>query len=160
MNTIEIISDALVYPLRNIKKLVLFIVLGIIAAFIGGASLLSFVGAASTDGIAYLEMNWLEILKFFISLLIVFLIEGYGLDIIKFSIERRTGSPEIDIRSQTINASKIVAIEIIYYFAPLVFILILGLFFNDLILVIITLIFIIVFSLADICFPSVHFTPR
>ena len=37
----DIIGDAIAYPFSNIKALVLYAILGIIAGLIGGASLLS-----------------------------------------------------------------------------------------------------------------------
>ena len=52
MNIGDIIGDALAYPFHNVKALVLYIVLGIIAAIIGGTTILSFVTAASTKGLS------------------------------------------------------------------------------------------------------------
>ena len=44
----EIFGDAFVYPLHNIKSLVLYVILGIIGAIIGGASVISILGALGT----------------------------------------------------------------------------------------------------------------
>lgn len=46
----SIISDALAYPLNNVKALVVYLVLALIAAFIGGSALVGFIGAYHTTG--------------------------------------------------------------------------------------------------------------
>ena len=50
MNLGEILGDAIVYPLHNVKSLVLYVILGIIGAIIGGASVISILGALGTTG--------------------------------------------------------------------------------------------------------------
>ena len=77
------------------------------------------------------------------------MIEGYGLDIIKYGIERRADSPGIDIGRQITNAIKLIVVSIVYYVIPAIIILVLGLFLRDWILAIISIILIIVFALAN-----------
>lgn len=89
----DIIGDALAYPFNNIKALVLYAILGIIAGFIGGATILSAAAAFSSKGVAAFAFDGITILGFIVFILVLFLIEGYGLDIIKFGIERRADSP-------------------------------------------------------------------
>ena len=48
MNISDIISDAMAYPFKNITTLILYMVLGIIAAIIGGTTILSFATAITT----------------------------------------------------------------------------------------------------------------
>lgn len=145
----DIISDALVYPFHNIKALVLYVILGIIAGLIGGAAIASIIGAFTTTGIGALAFDILGIVGIIVFILVLFLIEGYGLDIIKFGIERRNDSPGIDIARQISNAIKLIIVSFVYYIVPAIIIFVLGLFLRDWILTIISLILIIVFALAN-----------
>lgn len=149
MNIGDIIGDALAYPFHNVKALVLYIVLGIIAAIIGGTTILSFVTAASTKGLSSYALGGVGILGILIFIILLFLIEGYALDIIKFGIERRADGPGIDIGRQVSNAIKLLAINIAYYLIPAIIIFVLGLFLRDWILTIISIILLIVFALAN-----------
>ena len=149
MNIGDIIGDALAYPFHNVKALVLYIVLGIIAAIIGGTTILSFVTAASTKGLSSYALGGVGILGILIFIILLFLIEGYALDIIKFGIERRADGPGIDIGRQVSNAIKLLAVNIAYYLIPAIIIFILGLFLRDWILTIISIILLIVFALAN-----------
>lgn len=149
MNIGDIISDALAYPLSNVKALVLYIVLGIIAAIIGGTTALTFLTAAGTQGISAFALDGMGILGIIVFIILAFLIQGYGLDIIKFGIERRADSPGIDFGRQVANAIKLLAVDIAYYLIPAVLIFILGLIFREWILTIISIILIAIFALAN-----------
>ncbi len=149
MNISEIISDALVYPFNNIKALVLYVVLGIIAAIIGGAALISLAGALASTGLSGYAFGGLSVIGMIIFILVLFLIEGYALDIIKYGIERRVDSPGIDMGRQISNAIKLIIVSLVYYIVPAVIIFVLGLFLRDWILTILSLILIIVFALAN-----------
>ena len=149
MNIGDIIGDALAYPFHNVKALVLYIVLGIIAAIIGGTTILSFVTAASTKGLSSYALGGVGILGILIFIILLFLIEGYALDIIKFGIEWRSDGPGIDIGRQVSNAIKLLAVNIAYYLIPAIIIFVLGLFLRDWILTIISIILLIVFALAN-----------
>lgn len=149
MSVSDIIGDALVYPINNIKALVLYVVLGIIGAIIGGVALIGLIGAVSTKGLSGFAFSGLGIVGIIVFILILFLIEGYALDIIKYGIERRNGAPGIDIARQISNAIKLIVVDIVYYIVPAIIILILGLFLRDWILTIISLILVIVFALAN-----------
>ena len=145
----NIIGDALAYPFNNIKALVLYVVLAIIAGIIGGATLLSSAASFSSQGFAGFAFSGLSIVGIIVFILVLFLIEGYGLDIIKYGIERRADSPGIDIGRQITNAIKLIVVSIVYYVIPAIIILVLGLFLRDWILAIISIILIIVFALAN-----------
>lgn len=145
----DIIGDALVYPFSNIKALVLYAVLGIIAGIIGGAAVLSIATAMTSTGAAGFAFSGLSIVGVIVFILILFLIEGYGLDIIKYGIERRADSPGIDFGRQVSNAVKLIIVSIVYYIVPAIIVFILGLFLRDWILLIITIILFIVFALAN-----------
>ena len=145
----DIIGDALAYPFSNIKALVLYAVLAIIAGIIGGATLISTAASFSSKGLAGFAFSGLTIVGIIVFILVLFLIEGYGLDIIKYGIERRADSPGIDIGRQITNAIKLIVVSIVYYVIPAIIILVLGLFLRDWILAIISIILIIVFALAN-----------
>lgn len=145
----DIIGDALAYPFSNIKALVLYVVLGIIAAIIGGASVLSIAASFSSKGLAGFAFSGLSIVGIIVFILVLFLIEGYALDIIKFGIERRADSPGIDIGRQISNAVKLIVVSIVYYVVPAIIIFVLGLFLRDWILLILSIILVIVFALAN-----------
>ena len=145
----DIIGDALAYPFSNIKALVLYVVLGIIGAIIGGASLLSIAAAFSSQGLAGYAFSGLSIVGIIVFILVLFLIEGYGLDIIKYGIERRADSPGIDFGRQVLNAVKLIVVTVVYYVVPAIIIFVLGLFLKDWILLILSIIIVIVFALAN-----------
>lgn len=149
MNLGDIISDALIYPLHNIKALVLYIVLGIIAAIVGGTTIIAFLTAAGTTGASSFALDGVAILGIIVFILLLFLIEGYGLDIVKYGIERRSDTPNIDFARQVPNAIKLLAVDIAYYLIPAVIIFVLGFIFRDWILAIISIILVIVFALAN-----------
>ena len=145
----DIIGDAIAYPFSNIKALVLYAILAIIAGIIGGATLISSAASFSSKGMAGFAFSGLTIVGIIVFILVLFLIEGYGLDIIKYGIERRADSPGIDIGRQISNALKLIVVSIVYYVVPAIIIFILGLFLRDWILAIISIILIIVFALAN-----------
>ena len=149
MNVGGIISDAVAYPFHNIKALLLYVVLSVIAALIAGASLLSIVVALSAKGLGGIALTGLGVAGVLIFVLVLFLIQGYALDIIKFGIERRDDGPGIDIVRQIANAIKLVIVDIVYYIVPVIITAILYLFLKDWLITIIGIILFIVFALAN-----------
>ena len=145
----DIIGDAIAYPFSNLKALVLYAILGIIAGIIGGASLISIAASFSSKGIAGFAFSGLSIVGIIVLILVIFLIEGYALDIIKFGIERRSDSPGIDFGRQVSNAIKLIIVSVVYYIIPAIIIFVLGIFLRDWILTIISIILIIIFALAN-----------
>ena len=145
----DIIGDAIAYPFQNIKALLLYVILGIIVAFIGGASVLSLAGAVTSKGIGTFAFGGLGLVGIILFVLVLFLIEGYCLDIVKFGIERRNDAPGIDFGRQVSNAVKLIVVSIVYYIIPSIIIIVLGLFLRDWILTIISIILIILFALAN-----------
>ena len=127
----DIIGDAIAYPFSNLKALVLYAILGIIAGIIGGAALISIAASFSSKGIAGFAFSGLSIVGIIVLILVIFLIEGYALDIIKFGIERRTDSPGIDFGRQVSNAIKLIIVSVVYYIIPAIIIFVLGLFLTD-----------------------------
>ena len=68
-----------------------------------------------------------SIIGIIVFILVLFLIEGYALDIVKYGIERRADAPGIDIGRQISNAIKLVIVDIVYYIVPAIIIFVLGL---------------------------------
>ena len=142
----EIITDALSYPLQNIKALVIYVILGIIlgiafAGTLGGVM----VGAAAKNPFALIGSGIIGIV---ISLVISFVITGYELDIVKFGIDRRNDAPGIDIVRQFVNGVKYLVVLIVYLIVPIVISAILSVIFQHWIVMVVSFILGIVFSLA------------
>ena len=145
----DIIGDAISYPFKNIKALVLYVILGIIAGVIGGATVFAIAASFSSKGWAGFAFSGLTIVGFIVFILVIFLIEGYALDIIKYGIERRDDSPGIDFGRQIGNALKLIVVTIVYYIVPAIIVFVLGLFLRDWILTVISIILFIIFTLAN-----------
>ena len=145
----DIIGDALTYPFKNIKSLVLYVILGIIAGIIGGASVLSIIASLTSKGWAGFAFSGLSIVGIIVFIIVLFLIEGYGLDIVKYGIERRAEGPGIDVGRQISNAVKLIVVYIVYYIVPAIIVFVLGLFLRDWILTILSIILFLVFTLAN-----------
>lgn len=116
----EIISDAIKYPLNNVKALLIYIVLSIIMALVlvfGGVGL---VGASQASGAAAGGLGIGGIIAILIAICIGLLIEGYMLDVVKFGIARDQGSPDVDIGRQVINGIKYIIVMFIYFLIPII----------------------------------------
>lgn len=149
MSISEMFSDALAYPFNNIKALLLYVVLGIIVALLGGATIVDFAVAFTTKGVGGAALAGLGIVGVILFVLVLFLVEGYALDIIKYGIERRSDGPGIDFGRQVSNAIKLFVVSIVYYVIPAIATLILSLFLRDWLIAIIGVILFIVFALAN-----------
>ncbi|MBR0369113.1 MAG: DUF4013 domain-containing protein [Methanobrevibacter sp.] len=145
----SIISDALAYPFQNVKALVLYLILALIAALIGGSALIGFIGAYHSTGFSSVAFAGMSLIGIIIFVLVYFLIEGYGLDVVKYGIERRSDSPGIDMGRQISNAIKLVVVTIVYFIIPVIITFVLGLFLRNWLVSIIALILFIVFALAN-----------
>ena len=146
MEIMEIISDAFIYPLNNIKALAIYIILGIIAGILGGGTIIGLIlGAGSDNALA----GGLGVIGFILTIVILLLITGYELDIVKFGIKRDSGAPGIDIIRQVTNAIKLIIVDIVYYIVPAIILALMGfLIGNGILTQIIMLIIGIIFSLA------------
>ena len=149
MNIGDIFGDAISYPFHNIKALVIYIILGLIGALIAGASLMSIFATFTSTGLAFNAFTGLSIIGIIVFILVIFLIEGYALDIVKYGIERRADGPGIDIGRQISNTIKLIVISIVYYIIPVIITFVLGLFLRDWILTILSIIIFIIFALAN-----------
>lgn len=145
MEIMEIIGDALKYPLNNIKSLIIYVILGIIAFLVlalTGAGIL--VGASVNNFVAG---GIIGIFGSIVFLLIYLLIDGYGLDVIKLGIDRVDESPSIDFVRQITNGIKLCIVVIVYLLIPFIVMLLLG-YINNMLGVIVGFILLIVFLFA------------
>ena len=123
MEIMEIMSDALVYPINNIKALAVYIVLGIIAGVCAAGTIAGFFAGVTLNNIFAGGIGAFGLL---LTILIVLLIAGYELDIIKYGIERKPNAPNIDVARQIVNACKVVVVDVVYYIIPLIISAIIG----------------------------------
>ena len=114
----EIISDALVYPFNNIKALIVYVILGVIAGIALGGTLVGI--ATGTQSHNALLTGFTGIIGTIISIIALLLIMGYELDIVKYGINRDPGAPGIDVVRQVVNAIKLLIVRIVYYIIPVI----------------------------------------
>ena len=146
MEIMEIINDALVYPFSNIKALIIYMILGIIAGIAAGGTVFALLAGANLNNAFSGAAGVIGLL---VTVIILLLLAGYELDIVKFAINRDPGAPGIDIARQIANAIKLIIVDFVYYIVPALIIFVIGLFLKDWILNIIALILLIIFSLAN-----------
>lgn len=142
----EILSDALGYPLKNIKALIIYLVLGIILGIaIAGTLAAVMAGVAAKNPFATIGSGIIGIV---VALILGFLISGYELDIVKLGIERRDNAPEIDFMRQFINGVKYLVVVVVYLIVPVIIGAILAVIFQHWLSMLISIILAIVFGLA------------
>ena len=146
MEIMEIIKDALVYPLNNLKALVIYIILGIILGVSVIGTVVAIAASAAADNV--LAVIGTGIIGIIIALILAFVISGYELDIIKYGIGRNDGAPGIDIVRQFTNGVKLFAVDIVYFLVPIIIAAILAVIFQHWLSVIITILLFILFALA------------
>lgn len=122
----EIITDAVMYPVNNIKALVIYVVLGIIAVFALIFTGVGLFGASQATGLLSGGLGIMGIVGVIIAIAIFALIAGYMLDVVKIAINREDGSPEIDIARQIINGIKLLILAIVYLIIPIIIMIILS----------------------------------
>ena len=146
MNISDIMSDALVYPFHNIKALVIYIILGIIAGIaVGGTIGAVLTGVAAKNFIATIGSGIIGII---ITLILGFLIAGFELDIVKYGINRDAGAPQIDFVRQFVNGVKLFVVSIVYFIVPIIIAAILAVIFQHWLSVLLTAIITIIFAFA------------
>lgn len=142
----EIFSDAFAYPLKNIKALIIYLILGIILGIaIAGTLGAVLAGVAAKNPFATIGSGIIGIV---VAFLIGFLINGYQLDIIKYGIERSDAGPEIDFVRQFINGVKFFVVDIVYMIVPIIVGAILAVIFQHWLSMLISVILAIIFGLA------------
>ena len=145
MDIMEVISDAITYPFRNLKAVGLFLALciigfiilvatGILTIFTSKPNLATGIGIAMLGVVVYI--------------IIEIIIMGYSLDITKFGIERSDEVPPIEVRRQLANGMFLLFTYFIYSIIPAIVTYILRMFLAKWLSGIIGLILMIIFSLA------------
>ena len=137
----EIISDAIKYPADNIKAMLIYIALSIVAALV----LVFAIGGAAATADNVLAAGAIGIIGVIIALLIYLLISGYCLDIITIGINKEAGAPEVDIARQIINGLKYVIVGFVYMIIPIIIMLLLN-YINQTLGAIVGILLIIVFA--------------
>ena len=122
----EIISDAAMYPINNVKALVIYVVLGIVAFLALIITGVGLIGAGEATGLLSGGLGILGIVGIIIAIAIFALIAGYMLDVIKIAINREDSAPEIDPVRQIINGIKLFILAIIYMIIPIIIMVILS----------------------------------
>lgn len=146
MEIMEILSDALSYPLKNPTALIVYIVLGIICGLaIGGTSVAIAAGMANDSVLTVIGGGIVGII---VTILIGFIITGYELDIIKLGIEKSSYAPQIDPLRQFLNGVKYFVVNIVYLVIPIIITAILAIFFKSWLITVIAFILGVVFGLA------------
>jgi hypothetical protein len=142
----EILSEAFVYPVRNIKALVIYVILGIILGIAVGGTLAGVMaGVAAKNPFATIGSGIIGIV---VALIIGFVISGYQLDIIKYGIERTDDAPGIDFMRQFINGVKYFIVDVVYLIIPIIIGAILAVIFQHWLSMLISVILAIIFGLA------------
>ena len=122
----EIISDAAMYPINNVKALVIYVVLGIVAFLALIITGVGLIGAGEATGLLSGGLGILGIVGIIIAIAIFALIVGYMLDVVKIAINREDSAPEIDPVRQIINGIKLFILAIIYMIIPIIIMVILS----------------------------------
>lgn len=122
----EIIKDAAMYPINNVKALVIYVVLGIVAFLALILTGVGFVGAGEASGLLSGGLGFIGIIGIIIAFAIFALIAGYMLDVVKIGINREDGAPEIDVARQIINGVKLLVLAIIYMIIPIIIMVLLS----------------------------------
>lgn len=145
MEIMEIITEAINYPLNHMKELGIYIGIMFVISLIMLLTLGAAVIGASINSVATVGIS--GIIGIILVLLIALLVEGYALDIVKLSIDRSDDAPSIDIARQVINGCKYIIMSLVYLIIPIIIMAILGA-INDTLGIIVGVILLIIFGLA------------
>lgn len=114
MEIIDIVKDSFMFPTKNLKALVLYMV-KMIACFACVAVGVVFAIFAFADSIAYLAGTLIFAI---IAVLILFILLGYSIDIIKTGIDLQDEAPDFDWQNDLIKGIKAVIVDIVYFIIP------------------------------------------
>ncbi|MBO6104615.1 MAG: DUF4013 domain-containing protein, partial [Methanobrevibacter sp.] len=119
----EIISDAIRYPLNNMKSLLIYIVIMFVMALIIIFTGIGLVAGQETNQL--FASGIIGIIGLILVIIIGLLVDGYGLDIVKLGIDKSDAAPEIDIGRQVIAGLKYLIVGIVYIIIPFIVMLLL-----------------------------------
>ena len=112
MNLREIISDAIKYPISDIRKFLIFCVLIILMSL---SSILPSYG---------INNDTLSIILSLVTLIVSFIVLGYSVDVIKGGTEGDETLPDFDYVKQFVMGIKAMILDIIYFIIPAVIVII------------------------------------
>ena len=147
MNIIEIITDSLMYPINNLGAVVLYAVMGIVAALVLVFTGVGISVGAASDNLA--AAGIVGVIGIIIAAVLVLLIEGYALDGVKYGISRNDGAPGIDFARQVVNGIKLIVVNIVYFLIPILLTFLIAIIFSQWITQLACLILFIIFGLAE-----------
>ena len=113
MSLKEIFLDAVRYPFKDVAK---FVVLGILALIAGISSILT----------NYTVEGSMMAISGVVSFIASLLVSGYGVSVIKSSIEKSDDIPSISFLDNLIDGIKFIIINIVYFIIPVVIVIILA----------------------------------
>ena len=145
MDIMEILSDALIYPTKNITALAIYLALALVSGLVIGLTGLGTVFAGKTNVFASYGIAFLGLV---LTLIIGLLIDGFALDIIKYGINRSDDAPAIDFVRQTVNGFKLLVVQIVYFIIPLIITILARFIFNKWVTLVIAVILFVIFGLA------------
>ncbi|MCL2156606.1 MAG: DUF4013 domain-containing protein [Methanobrevibacter sp.] len=119
MKVVKLFEDALIYPTKEWKKL---LILGIFFLIMGIFNILTLFGIPLKN---YLDINVLNIISLILIMIISLIISGYTLSITRSTINNVERSvPEFEWVKNIIDGIKVIILTIIYYIIPVLIVLI------------------------------------
>lgn len=109
----EIFSDAIRYPFSDVAK---FVILGILSLIAGISSILT----------NYTVEGSIMALSGVVSFIASLIVSGYGISVIKSSIEKSDVVPSISFLDNLIDGIKFIIINIVYFIIPIVIVIVLA----------------------------------
>lgn len=106
MGLTDIFSDAISYPFSNITN---FLIVGVLAVLASLSSILSSLGVQSSI---------ILVLALIIGFIFTLIFSGYGVSVIKRTIEGSNDFPDIDLMANLIDGIKALIISIVYMIIP------------------------------------------
>ena len=119
----NIITDAFKYPIENVKSLLIYLVLSLVAGmglFIVGIGI--GIGNVTNNTVLSVIISCIGLI---VTALILLLLQGYVLDVVKIAINKENTAPEIDFVRQIKNGLKLLVASIIYIGIPILLLAIL-----------------------------------
>lgn len=114
----EIIADALKYPIENIRAIGIYLLFSIV--MIIGLVIIGIGIGVGSEMNSYALSVLICAIGVIITALMLFLIQGYVLDVVKTGINRENEAPQIDFIRQLSNGLKLFVVALIYIGIPVI----------------------------------------
>ncbi len=119
MEIMEIIKEAFMFPVNNLKALAIYIVVTFVMGILTAGSLFSLIGIGNSA-----LYGVLSAILFILALVVGIILSGYEIDIIKTGIDFNEEAPDIDWKADLIRGIKAVVVAIVYFIIPAIITLI------------------------------------